>query len=627
MSDNLSQANRTGKLTTPLGEDKLVLSQFRAAEGLSQCFTFTIEAFSSSKDINFNDVLGKHCSIAIKTPNDQRRYFDGILIEATFLEAVHLINGQTIYAYSLVLRPWFWLLSHRADCRIYHNKDVKEIIQDVFQRAGFSGDVDLKLQESYPKLEYCVQYCETDFAFVSRLMEEFGIYYFFEHSDRKHKMVLVDNKSAHTSVPTLDGGKIPYRDRLQESDNKQELLSSWTSGRQFRTGKFALNDYDYLKPNADLKGEAEGHENYEKSKFEIYDYPGKYVDRSVGEKLARVRLEAEQCADHRRHAAGEAVSLFPGGKITLSDNNAEPKTDFLVVNARHSYRQQSYRSGESEEIEAYDGSYELLPSDQQFRAPQLTPHPRIYGIQTARVVGKAKEGEQEQEEIEVDEHGRILVHFFWDRHGEKSCPVRIGQPWAQKQWGHIVIPRIGQEVVVEFLEGDPDRPLVTGTVYNGDNKVPYKLPDKKTQSGIKTNSSKNGQGGYNEFRFEDQKDKEQVYLRAQKDLDSLIRNKETREIGTVFDTDEGKSSRATTLKHGDDELALETGSRKIKIAVDRKEDIGNNEIVKIGGDQEINVGKNITIKAGMQIVLAVGGNTITIDPSGITVVGNLVKIN
>jgi type VI secretion system secreted protein VgrG len=610
----LSQANRIATLTTPLGEDTLVVTRFEGVESLGDLFEFVIDALSEKPALDFNPAIGNHCSVTLKTYKDQTRVFDGILVEARWLG-----SREKYYAYQLVLRPWLWLLTRRSDCQIFHDKPVTEIIKKIFQDAGFS-DFELKLTESYDPIEYCVQYRETDFAFVSRLMEKYGIYYFFKHEKRKHTLVLADSKSSHQPVPGL--AKIPYRSVTRNDQRDEQILTDWQRDRRFRTGRMTLNDYDYLKPNSKLKEDHQGNESYNKSDFEIYDYPGKYKDPDLGKKFAKVLLEAEQCQDHRCQALGDSPSLLPGGLTTLNGHLTDD-TEYLVLHCQHSFVTQFYRSdpgsgGGDENV--YSGAYAFLPSSQPYRSPPTTPHPRIHGIQTARVVGK------EGEEIDVDEHGRILVHFFWDRHDDKSCRVRIGQPWAQKQWGHIVIPRIDHEVIVEFLEGDPDRPLVIGTVYNGDNKVPYKLPDHKTQSGIKTNSSKGG-GGFNEFRFEDKKDQEQVYLRAQKDLDSLIRHKETREIGTVFDTDEGKSSRATTLKHGDDELVLETGSRKISIAVDRKENIGSNETVAIGKDQTIDVGQNIEITAGMKIVLAVGSNSITIDPSGITIVGTLVKIN
>ena len=624
MSDTLTQDTRIGKLTTPLGQDTLVLSRIHAGEALSECFTYTIDALSEKSDLDFNPALGKHCTVTVKT-YDGERHFDGILTEALFIGASSGITGPAYYSYQLTLRPWLWLLSHRADCRIYHEKKVNEIILDVFQRAGFSGDVESKLQESYPKLEYCVQYRETDFVFVSRLMEEFGIYYYFEHEDGKHTMVLADSTSAHKPIPTLPGGKIPFRYTTERIQREEEVLFEWESAREFCSGKFSLNDYDYMKPNADLKGKAEGQESYELP-YEMYDYPGRYIDRGDGDKLAKVRLQSEQARDHRRKVGGDAVSLFPGGRISVTNNTVDSKTDFLVLRAEHTFSEGVYRSGTADDGTAYQGRYELLPAEQQFRAPQVTPPPKIYGVQTARVVPKKGD---ESEEISVDEHGRIFVHFFWDRHNDLSCPVRIAQPWAQKKWGHIVIPRIGQEVVVDFLEGDPDRPLVTATVYNGDNKVPYDLPANKTQSGIKTNSSKGG-NGYNEFMFEDKKGSEKIRMHAQLDHEVVIENSETWTIGNVFKTPQGKPSRKTEIKHGDDELTIDTGDRKADIK-QRNDiltiDMGNRTTtLKMGNDSlKCDLG-SITHEAMQKIELKVGQSSITIDQMGVTIKGMVIKI-
>ena len=313
----------------------------------------------------------------------------------------------------------------------------------------------------------------------------------------------------------------------------EQRLGAWTSQRRFCTGKIQFNDYDYLKPPKKLLAPSEASEKYAHSKLEVYDYPGKYDEENRGEKLSKFRLEAEQCFDHRRLVDGDAPSMFSGSLVTVEKHpTSSENREYLVVRCNHSYGTQQYRvSAGRTPAEIYRGVYEFLPSDIPFRMLPLTPKPRIYGIQTAKVV--TKKGE-DGEEISTDEHGRIWVKFHWDREPQKTCPIRVAQVWAGKQWGGQFIPRIGMEVVVEFLEGDPDRPLVTGCVYNGDNKYPYTLPDNKTQSGLKSDSSK-GHNGYNEFMFEDKKDGPRfIRMHAEKDHLVEILNSETTEIGQKF---------------------------------------------------------------------------------------------
>jgi type VI secretion system secreted protein VgrG len=584
----LSQVNRIATLTTPLGEDTLVITGFDGVESLGDLFEFNVDALSEKPAIDFNAAIGQHCSVTLKTYKNQTRVFDGILVEARWAG-----SREKYYAYQLVLRPWLWLLTRRSDCQIFHDKPVTDIIKKIFQDAGFS-DFELKLTESYDPIEYCVQYRETDFAFVSRLMEKYGIYYFFKHEQGKHTLVLADSKSSHEPVPGL--AKVPYRPVTSNDQRDEQILIEWHSDRCFRTGRMTLNDYDYLKPNAELKEDHQGQEHYSKSNFEIYDYPGKYKDPGLGKKFAKVLLEAEQCLDHRREAFGDSPSLLPGGLVTLNGHLTD-NAEYLVLSCQHSFVTQFYRStAASGEDNVYHGRYHFLPSSKPYRSQPQTPHPRIYGVQTAKVVGK------EGEEVDVDEHGRILVHFFWDRHNEKSCRVRIGQPWAQKQWGHIVIPRIDQEVIVEFLEGDPDRPLVTGVVYNGDNKVPYSLPDNKTQSGIKTNSSKGG-NGYNELMFEDKKSSEKIRMHAEKDHEVKIRHAETWEIGETFETPTGSPSRQLTIKKGDEKIKLETGSRDVDIAMKDH------------------------LKAGVMIQLECGASKITMTPASISIESPLISLS
>jgi type VI secretion system secreted protein VgrG len=540
----LSQANSAAALNTALGADVLAVRSFSAYEGLGEPFEIQIDALSEKENIDFDKALGQPCSIKLKTYGQKERFFWGILTHAQWIGSE--AGGKQDYSqYRLVLRPWFWLLNHSANCRIFLDKDVKEIIEKVFSDLGFSSGRDFKFRttSNYDKINYCVQYRESDFAFVSRLMEQYGIYYYFEHDDAKHMMVLADSRASHSPVKNLP--KVNYHGQVAGYHRVEEQIDSWVSDRRFCTGTFALNDYDYLKPPKKLRASKETSERYVRSLWEVYDYPGKYDEQDKGEKFAQFRLEAEQALDRRRNAAGEAPSLFAGGLVTVEKHptSAENK-EYLVVRASHSFGGQSYGTAGGGDGPSYRGSYEFLQSDRPFRSLPATPKPRIHGIQTAKVV--AKKGE-DNEEISTDEHGRIWVQFYWDREPQKSCPIRVSQPWAGKRWGHQFIPRVGMEVVVEFLEGDPDRPLVTGCVYNGDNTTPSKLPQDKNWSGVKSDSTK-GHNGHNYFIFDDTKGNETIYLVAEKDHVVKV----------------GKD-RTTTLEKGDDYLKLEHGHRTVEL--------------------------------------------------------------
>jgi type VI secretion system secreted protein VgrG len=544
-----AQANRPGEFNSPLGKDKLAMTRFDGSEGLGELFEYRVEAVSSQDNIDFDSALGHNCSVTFKTANGPDRIFNGVLVEAQWIGAT-----EDLFVYRVVLRPWLWLLSRTSDCRIFHNMTARDIIKQVFNDRGFSDYKD-KITSSLPTLEYCVQYRETDLNFVCRLMEQHGVYFFFDHSESQHILVLADSKSSHAPIP--GHATMPYFGGAQ-SRRDMENFSHWTSERRFRTGKYDLNDYDFKQPTKNLDANKSAGSKYNKGQLEIYDYPGLYNKHSDGETFAKVRLDADQAHDRRRYAAGNAISLFPGGLTTLARHStAAENIEYLVLRASHSYVAQSYRSGGGGEDD-YSGSYELLASSRPFRSPLVTPKAVIHGPQTARVVGKSGE------EIDVDEFGRILVLFHWDRKQKQSCRVRVAQVWAGKQWGGQFIPRIGMEAVVEFLEGDPDRPLVVGTVYNGDNKHPYDLPDNKTQSGVKSDSSLN-HGGYNELMFEDKKGSEFIRMQAQKDHQVKILNTETWEIGSQFKGGKGPS-RTTTLVKGSDEVTIQAGDQTITIS-------------------------------------------------------------
>lgn len=584
MAPVLDQSKRIAKLHAPFPETQVGVHRFVGNEGLSDLFEFEVEVYSTLDAIDFDQALGTNVSVELKS-FDGKRVFDGILVAARWLG-----KREAFYHYRLVLKPWYWLLTRTTDCRLFHDKSVPDICEEVFGEYGFAK-FEKRLSESYPPLEYCVQYRETDFAFTSRLMEKFGIYYYFEHDVKSHRLIMADSKSSHSPPP--GGGTLPYIALGSPDRHAKEHVYRWEHGRSFNTGKVAYNDYDFEKPQADLLAEAEGQARYAESKLEIYDYPGKYVEQGKGERFAKVWLQAEQARDHRRVGTGDAASVFPGALVTLSGHpSGAQNIEYLVTRANHAYEGERFRTGAGDPAaEPYEGSYEFLPSSTPFRAPLVTPKPVIAGAQTAEVVGEG--------EIDVDKYGRILVKFHWDRDEKDSCRIRVGQVWSGKSWGGIYWPRVGQEVIVQFLEGDPDRPMVVGTVYNGDHDTPYDLPSKKTIAGVKSDSTEGG-GGFNEFTFEDKKGQEEVYLHAERDFRIKVKRDERREV------DRDVTRRVTRD-------VTDTVGRNVS------ETVGSNVSITIGGNRTETLGGNWSVSSmGPQSFTSVASITHTVAPSTVT---------
>lgn len=578
MSSQLGQEDRLASFATPAGKDEFSLLNFEAEEALSELFTYRIDAASKTENADLQSIMGTKCSVSFTLKNRTERVFSGTLVDAQWLG-----SSGDLHIYRFTLRPWLWLLSQRTDCRIFKDKTALDIIREIFGKEG-SASFDDRVGEGLKPIDYCVQYRETDLAFVLRLMEQHGIYYYFRHSADDHKLVLSDSRSSHDPVQATaeasfkgPSGAYPYVQAGSRMPRGQiEHLTQWSAARQLRTGRFELKDYNFEQSGSDLT--ARGEAGYDRTKsYESYDYPASYARRDQGEHFARVRAQAEQARDDRRHASGDAASLYPGALMALSDHpTGVENTEYLVVRATHTFGVQSYRSGTPDET-VYHGSYELQKSERRFRAPLVTPRPTVHGPHTARVVGERNRGNEG--DIDVDEYGRILLRFHWDREdGSTSCRARVAQMWAGKGWGGQVIPRIGQEVIVEFIEGNPDRPIVTGAVVNDQHKPPYELPGNKTQSGIKTEST-TGAGisdCYNEIKFEDLHNKELLSVRAEKDLKVLVNNTETRVIAPNFPG--GGHARRTTLKNGDDKLAIENGKLDVEALTEINLVVGESRI-------------------------------------------------
>ncbi|MBN9454857.1 MAG: type VI secretion system tip protein VgrG [Bosea sp.] len=588
MPSALRQENSTASFSTPKGKDEFTIIKFEATEALSELFTYNIEAASKTENADLQSIMSEKCAIKFTLKNKSERVLNGTLVDAQWLG-----QQDDLYIYRFTLKPWLWLLSQRADCRIFKNKTALDIIKEIFKKEG-SASFDDRTSETLQPVDYCVQYRETDLDFVLRLMEQYGIYYYFKHSDGDHKLVLCDSRSAHDQVqaaaePSFQGDAsgyafVPQGNRFPRST--VEHLTHWSTIRRLRTGKFELKDYDFEKSESDLTARAE--EGFPKAKsYEAYDYPAAYTKRDQGEHFARVMAQAEQAQDDRRYAGGDAASLYPGALMKLIDHpTGAENSEYIVVRATHAYGIQSYRSSGRRDEALYHGSYELQKSDKRFRAPIVTPRPTVYGPHTAKVVGEKNKGEEG--DIDVDEYGRIWLRFHWDREdGSTSCRTRVAQMWAGKGWGGQVIPRIGQEVIVEYIEGNPDLPLVVGAVVNDQHKPPYELPANKTQSGLKSEST-DGAGfsdTYNEIKFEDRKDQEVLEIRTEKDHKVTVNNIETRDIGERF---QGMGySRETTLKLGDDKLDIQNGKLDVEALREINLKVGQSTIKMTPGSIEI----------------------------------------
>ncbi|MCO6457292.1 MAG: type VI secretion system tip protein VgrG [Pirellulaceae bacterium] len=624
------QSERLVQVKTPLGEDVLLFYRATIAEELGRLFTVEIEMLSKKLDIKPMDLLGLTMTLEWEVEGEGTRYFNGHVVSFGQV-GVH----RNYVRYRATLKPWLWFLTRTADCKIFQEMTVPDILKEVFKDNGFS-DIEDSLTGSYRDWVYCVQYRETDFNFVSRLMEQEGIYYYFKHVDGKHTLVLSDDYSAH--APVAEYETIPYFPPDPGAQRRRDYLDDWTYSQTVRTGAYALNDFDFEKPKGDLKLVVATPQSHPQANLEVYDYPGEYLTTGEGDPYVKSRIQEQQADFEVCQGRGIARGLMAGGLFTLELHpHDELNKEYLVVSAIHEIRSDEYETtGDGEGETFFRTSIRAIDSKTPYRSPRITPKPIVQGPQTAIVVGK------QGEEIWTDKYGRIKVQFHWDRYGksdEKStCWIRVSQYWAGDQWGSIHIPRIGQEVIVEHLEGDPDRPIVTGRVYNADNMPPYALPDNQTQSGIKSRSTKSGNDKtFNELRFEDKKGEEQIYFHAEKDFERIVENNDTLKVG--FDK---KDKGDQTIEIYNDRKIIvgnnetreigygikDAGDQTIKVFNDRTVTIGNNDSLKVEkGNQTIKISMGKTSHEAMQAIeLKVGASSIKIEPASITIKSPQIKI-
>ncbi|MGC1486080.1 MAG: type VI secretion system tip protein VgrG [Candidatus Acidiferrum sp.] len=622
-----TQDDRIIAIDTPLGKDVFLLQGFAAQEAVSRLFRVSAELWSENSSIDFNKIIGQQVTVSLKLADGSKRYFNGHV--SRFAQSG---VDQRFTHYHAEIVPWLWFLTRRADCRIFQNMTIPDIVAKVFKDRGF-GDFRNSLQGDFEQREYCVQYRETDFSFVSRLMEQYGIFYFFEHEQNKHTLVMGNKPSVHKACPVQSKARVDFTGGAYLKD--EDLVGSWNLEQELRPGKYAMTDYNFETPSTSLLANEDtifkvgGND-----KYEVFDYPGEYTKKAEGESRTQIRMQEEETIHLIGVGSGTCRTFATGYRFDLSGHSrSDQNQTYLLTEIQHSATVGgSYSGVGADSDEHYSNHFKCIPYSVPFRPQRHTPRPFVQGPQTAVVTGKSGE------EIWTDKYGRVKVHFFWDREGSKdeksSCWVRVSQPWAGKNWGAINIPRMGQEVIVEFLEGDPDRPLITGRVYNDEQMPPYKLADNQTRTTFLTRSTKGGgSSNFNELRFEDKKSSEQIFMNAEKDMDLRVENESREFVG---------ASRHLIVK-GDQKEKVE-GDKNGNFAKNLNEKIGQNMSLDIGqslnektgmkfahdAGQEIHLkaGMNVVIEAGLELTIKASGGFINIGPAGIAISGTpLVLIN
>jgi type VI secretion system secreted protein VgrG len=534
-------------ITTPLGKDVLLIVGLTGHEAISQLFNFQLDLLAwNDTVVPFDKLLGQQVTVNLLTPAGQKRYFNGLCIR--FSQGR---RDENFTFYRMEIVPQFWLLTRRACIRTFQHITVPDILKQVLDGL----DVRFEIQGTFQERDYVTQYRETDFNLASRLMEEEGIYYFFTHSESGHTMVVANTPQSHPEMPI--NAKVIYEE-LEGGKREEDRILGWEKVQELRTGHHTFWDHSFELPYKSLKATVPILESVQVGKvthklkvggsdqFELYDYPGDYAGRFDGvdrggqpqpaelqkifqdnQRTARIRMEQEAIQSLVIQGFSTCRQFTSGHKFTLQRHfNADG--DYVLSSVQHEvHASQDYRSGQTGEYR-YQNSFTCIPFALPFRPPRVTPKPTVEGTHTAVVVGPPGE------EIFTDKYGRVKVQFNWDReashNADSSCWVRVTQPWSGQRWGMYHIPRVGQEVIVDFLEGDPDQPIITGTVYNAHQMPAYlgdgldpQHPHNPHLSGIKTSSTPGGDG-YNELRFCDTKGKEQVFIHAEHNYDTRVKN-------------------------------------------------------------------------------------------------------
>jgi len=639
-----TQDDRLLSITTPLGKDFLLINRFTANEGISSLFSYEAELLHEENDPGFTptpvdvkSILGKAVTVSIEQRDKTKRTFTGIVNH--FSQGNR--NVRFSYYYATIV-PHVWLLTQNIQSRIFQNMSVPDILKKVF--TGF--DVSYQLQGTYNPRNYCVQYREPDFDFASRLMEEEGIYYFFEHSGGKHKMVVADTPQSHLDCPSKS--EIPFGLKVPTNKDFITSIKRWQTDHKLQTGKVTFWDYNFQLPTNRLDAVQPSLFTVgDNQKLEIYEYPGGYARKydgiaaaggeNVGDlqnvfpdkkKTAENMMESLDAQYKTATGISDCSSMTTGYRFTLINHpTSDVNGKYVITSVTHETEQNPTYVTDDIVEQPYSNNFTCIAFGEgqpSFRPTRKTPKPIIQGSQTAVVVGPGGE------EIFTDKYGRVKVQFHWDRDGKgdanSSCWMRVAQTWASNKWGAMFIPRIGMEVLVHFLEGDPDQPIITGCVYNPQAMPPYTLPDEKTKSTIKSDSSKGG-GGFNEFRFEDKKGSEQIFIHAEKNQDIRIKNdcmelvKHDRHL-IVENEQFEKVKKDKHLQVVGDHNEKVGGTMSLEVGSDLQEKVKMNYALDSGMAVHIKAGMTTVIEAGTSLTLKVGGSSININPGGIQIIGS-----
>ncbi len=608
----LKQADRLFYFDSPLGEDHLLVASLTGEEKMSELFRFDVEFVSDDHNIDIERILGKRVTLSIMQSDERTlRPFD------CFVSRFRQLRPKGRLArYQANLVPWIWQFTLNSECLVYQKMTLPGVIKETFKRLGFS-DFDMRVnveKKIHGEWEYCCQYRESSFGFVSRLMEIEGMYYFFRQEKGKHTMVITDSMSEHKPCPFQSSFRFEHAfgPGYKRGDDR---VFEWAWEKKLRPARYTHNEYNPEKPDDDLlKTTGTTLKKRPDDAFEIYDYPGDYEERGDAEQWGRLRMEELEVDHEVVSGASNARSMMPGYRFELTHHPRQDQNgEYLITSVTHSASEGAFLPGADSDEPFYENKFTCMPVKVPYRPTRKTERPLMLGSQTAVVVGPPGE------EIHADPMGRVKIQFHWDRVGKKddksSCWIRVMQPWAGRGYGHIWIPRVGQEVIVDFLEGDPDRPIITGSVYHAKNLPPYKLPQHQTVSGIKTLSTKHGDPDkhFNELRFEDKKGEELFGMHAELDMEVTVE----RDMRETIDRD-----RLLTVKRHQIELVEKDrhetvrGDHSEQIGGDLSATLGQDWLVKAGGSALLQAGGDIHLKAGGRIVLEAAGGVTFLSANG-----------
>ncbi|GAB5992075.1 type VI secretion system Vgr family protein [Aeromonas enteropelogenes] len=606
-----------------LPEGTFVVAEFALEEGLNGPFQLRLELASPQPDIDFAAVLDQPCELLVWYHGELQRRVCGVVSD--FAQGD---SGFRRTRYQLLVQPALWRLSLRHNSRIFQAQKPDEILSILLQEHGIT-DYAFALKNEHAQREYCVQYRETDLDFLNRLAAEEGMFYFFEFEQGKHRLVFADDAAALTAGPEL------FFNLGNRSLEQGAYVRQFHYREAVRTSDVELKDYSFKTPAYGLSHKKLGAElEHQRQSYQHFDYPGRYKQDPSGKAFSQHRLDALRNDAVTGQGKSNSAALLPGQYFSLTEHpNANLNSDWQIVHIRHTGQQpQALEEEGGSGPTVYHNEFGVVKASTTWRArigsPQAPHKPMVDGPQIAMVVGP------EGEEIYCDEHGRVKLQFPWDRYGssndQSSCWVRVSQGWAGGQYGMMAIPRIGHEVIVSFLEGDPDQPIVTGRTYHATNRPPYELPANKTRTVLRTETHQGE--GFNELRFEDQAGQEEIYLHGQKDLNVLIEN----DAAWHIKHDEHRdidNERVTRIK-ANDHLTVE-GEKRDHIKADYSltvdaslhQKLGQSWLTQAGQEVHVKAGAKVVLEAGSELTVKVGGCFIKVDGGGVTLVGPTIKMN